>query len=208
MYHSALKLNKMKFKLYKLPYDLNALEPNISKMNLEFHHGKCYKSYLTILNSWIASTSYRDLDLETIIKISDSPVFNYAAQVWNHVFYFEGLKPGNNVLKGKFADVIKRNFGSVSFLKKVFIRSAVSLFGAGWVWLVLNPNGSMEIMQNSNSGNPLRIGLIPLLTCDVWEHAYYLDYPNRRKDYMEAFWKLVDWEMVEKRYNESNGVLA
>jgi superoxide dismutase, Fe-Mn family len=117
---------------------------------------------------------------------------------------FEGLKPGNdNILKGPFADVIKSNFGSIFFFKSSFAKAALSLFGAGWVWLVLNQKGSLEIILKSNAGNPLRIGLIPLMTCDVWEHAYYLDFQNRRADYLEAFWKLINWEMIEKRYNES-----
>jgi Superoxide dismutase len=193
----------MKFELSELQYDLNALEPYISKKTLEFHHRKHHQAYVSNLNSLIARTKFKDLDLETIVRVADGPVFNFAAQVWNHTFYFEGLLPGNkNTLKGPFADVIKNNFGSVSFFKNLFVRSGVSLFGAGWVWLVLNPDGSMEIVPKSNAGNPLRIGLFPLLTCDVWEHAYYLDYQNRTQDYLEAFWKLINWAMIEKRYNE------
>jgi superoxide dismutase, Fe-Mn family len=192
----------MKFELSELPYDLNALEPYISRMNLELHHEKHNQTYIKNLNSRIYGSRFKNLDLETIIKVADGPVFNDAAQVWNHRFYFEGLKPGNNTLKGPFADVIKRNFGSVSFFKNSFIKAALSLFGAGWVWLVLNPKGLMEIIQKSNAGNPLRIGLVPLMNCDLWEHAYYLDYQNRKNDYLEAFWKLINWEMIEKRYNE------
>lgn len=193
----------MKFELSELPYDLNALEPLISKKTLEFHHRKHHQTYITNLNSRITGTKFNEMNLETIIKVADGPVFNYAAQVWNHDFYFKGLNPANNnTLKGPFADVIKTNFGSVSFFKNIFIRSALELFGAGWVWLVLNSGGAIEIIQKSNAGNPLRIGLLPLLTCDVWEHAYYLDYQNRRKDYLEAFWKLINWEIIAKRYNE------
>ncbi len=193
----------MKFELSELPYELNALEPYISKMTLELHHTKHNQTYITNLNSEIIGTKYKNLDLETIIKVADGPVFNYAAQVWNHKFYFEGLKPGNhNTLKGPFADLIKRNFGSVSFFKNSFIKVALSLFGAGWAWLVLNPERSIEIILKSNAGNPMRIGLVPLMNCDLWEHAYYLDYQNRRKDYLEAFWKLINWEKIEKRYNE------
>jgi Fe-Mn family superoxide dismutase len=197
----------MKFYLSELPFDLNALEPYISKKTLELHHGKHHQTYVSNLNSLIARTKYKDFNLETIIRVADGPIFNYAAQIWNHTFYFEGLVPGNNnKLKGAFSEVIKNNFGSVSFFKNLFIRSGVSLFGVGWVWLVLNPDGSMEVIQKSNAGNPMRIGLNPLLVCDVWEHAYYLDYQNRRQDYLEAFWKLINWEMIEKRYNEFSAI--
>jgi superoxide dismutase, Fe-Mn family len=201
--------NKMIFKPSQLPYDFNALEPYISKLNLELHYEMHNQTFLADLNNRINGTKFKNLDPETIIKVADGPVYNDAAQVWNHRFYFEGLKPGNTkLLKGPFADMIKYNFGTVSFFKNSFFKAAMSLFGAGWVWLVLNPNGSVEIIQKSNAGNPLRTGLIPLMNCDLWEHAYYLDYPNRRQDYLEAFWKLVDWEILEKRYNESFGALA
>jgi superoxide dismutase, Fe-Mn family len=192
----------MKFELLELPYDLDALEPNISRLNLELHYEKHYQTYITNLNTRVNGSKFENLDLETIIKVADGPVFNDAAQVWNHRFYFEGLKPGNNTLKGPFAELIKRNFGSVSFFKNSFIKASLSLFGAGWVWLVFNPGKSMEIVAKSNAGNPLRIGLIPLMNCDLWEHAYNLDYQNREKDYLEAFWKLINWEMIEKRYNK------
>jgi Fe-Mn family superoxide dismutase len=183
---------------------LNALEPNISKRTLEFHHGKHHQIYVTNLNDLITGTKFEKTDLETIIKVADGPIFNHAAQVWNHTFYFAGLEPGNNkITKGPFLDIINGSFGSVTFFKNTFIKSALSLFGSGWVWLVWNPIGSMEIIQERNAGNPLRKGLIPLLTCDMWEHAYYLDYQNRRTDYLEAFWKLINWEVIEKRYNDT-----
>ena len=194
----------MRFELPDLPFELNALEPYISKKTLEFHHGKYHQSYIANLNKLISGTKFKDLDLETIIKVADGPIFNYAAQVWNHTFYFECLKPGNsNSIKDSFADVIKSNFGSVSFFKTTFTEAVGSLFGVGWVWLVLNQKGSIEIIQKFNAGNPLRIGLIPLMTCDVWEHAYYLDYQNRLGDYADAFWKLINWDIIEKRYNDS-----
>jgi len=195
----------MKFELSELPYDLDALEPNISRMNLELHYEKHYQTYITNLNTRVNGSKFENMDLETIIKVADGPVFNDAAQVWNHRFYFEGLKPRNNTLKGPFAELIKRSFGSVSFFKNSFIKASLSLFGAGWVWLVLNPGKSMEIIAKSNAGNPLRIGLFPLMNCDLWEHAYNLDYQNREKDYLEAFWELINWEMVEKRFNELAG---
>jgi superoxide dismutase, Fe-Mn family len=194
----------MKLELPPLPFKMNALEPYISEMSLECHHGMLHQAYVTNLNSLINGTRFSKLDLETIIKISDGPVFNNASQVWNHSFYFEGLLPGNHhSLDGSFSNVIKSNFGSVSFFKSLFTKAAVSLFGAGWIWLVFNAKGSLEIIQKSNAGNPLRVGLVPLLSCDMWEHAYYLDYKNRRHDYVEAFWKLVNWEIVEARYSEA-----
>lgn len=194
----------MRFELPELPYELNALEPYISEKTLEFHYGKHHHTYLDNLNKLIRGTKYKNLDLETIIKISDGPIFNNASLVWNHTFYFEGLKPGyDNTLKGSFAEIIKSNFGSVSFFKRVFRESVGSFFGVGWVWLILNQRGSIEIIQKINAGNPLRLGLIPLLTCDVWEHAYYLDYQHRRGDYADAFLKLINWDLVEKRYNDA-----
>jgi superoxide dismutase, Fe-Mn family len=191
----------MQFELPDLPFELNALEPYISKTTLELHHGKHHNDYLANLNKMVQGTKFKDLNLETIIKVADGPIFNNAAQVWNHTFYFECLKPGNrSSIKDSFEEVIKNSFGSVSFFKSTFIESVSSFFGVGWVWLVLNQNGSMEIIQKFNAGNPLRVGLIPLMTCDVWEHAYYLDYQNRLGDYADAFWELINWDIVEKRY--------
>ena len=180
---------------------LNLIFP---RKTLAYHHRKHHQDYITILNKLIKGTNFENKDAETIIKVADGPIFNHAALAWNHSFYFSGLKPGNNrLLKGPFADVIKGSFGSVRFFKESFARSAASLLGSGWVWLILNPKGSVEIIHESNAGNPLRRGLIPLLTCDMWEHAYYLDYQNRRSDYVEAFWKLINWEVIERRYNEA-----
>jgi Fe-Mn family superoxide dismutase len=191
----------MRFELPDLPFELNALEPYISKKTLELHHGKHHNDYLANLNKLVQGTKFKDLNLETIIKVADGPIFNNAAQVWNHTFYFECLKPGNrSSIKDSFEEVIKNSFGSVSFFKSSFTESVSSLFGVGWVWLVLNQNGVMEIIQKFNAGNPLRVGLIPLMTCDVWEHAYYLDYQNRLGDYACAFWELINWDIIEKRY--------
>ena len=194
----------MKYRLPQLPFEINALEPYISRKTLAYHHRKHHQDYIIILNKLIKGTNFENKDAETIIKVADGPIFNHAALAWNHSFYFSGLKPGNNrLLKGPFADVIKGSFGSVRFFKESFARSAASLLGSGWVWLILNSKGSVEIIHESNAGNPLRRGLIPLLTCDMWEHAYYLDYQNRRSDYVEAFWKLINWEVIERRYNEA-----
>jgi Fe-Mn family superoxide dismutase len=194
----------MKFTLPGLPYDLDALEPYISRETIEFHHTKHMMSYVTNLNSLVSETKYKKTDLETIIKFADGAIYNNAAQVWNHSFYFESMRPGNsNDLQGAFLYIINSNFGSVSFFKNSFTKAAVSLFGSGWVWLIINQKYSLEIIQENNAGNPIRRGLIPLLVCDVWEHAYYLDYKNRRSDYVEAFWNLINWTEVEKRYNSA-----
>jgi Fe-Mn family superoxide dismutase len=194
----------MKFELPQLPYNVDTLEPQISKRTLEFHHEKHHQAYVTNLNSLTSGTKFENTDLETIIKIAAGPVFNNASQVWNHTFYFESLINANgNNLKGPFVKVINGSFGSIQFFKDTFIKAALSLFGAGWVWLVWNPKGSMEIHQELNAGNPLRVGLVPLLACDVWEHAYYLDYQNRRPDYLIAFWNLINWEIIERRYNDA-----
>jgi Fe-Mn family superoxide dismutase len=194
----------MRFQLPPLPYELDALEPLISRRTLEFHHGKHHEAYVNNLNNLIAGTKFENSDIETIIKVAEGPVFNNASQVWNHTFYFEGLIPSNgHVLKGPFSRVISGNFGSVQFFRESFIKAANSLFGSGWVWLLWNPKGTIEIIQESNAGNPLRKGLVPLLTCDVWEHGYYLDYQNRRPDYLNAFWSLINWDIIEKRYNDA-----
>jgi Fe-Mn family superoxide dismutase len=198
----------MKFELPRLPFELSALEPHISKKTLDYHHGKYHQTYVTNLNNLVIGTKFENIDLETIIKVSEGPVFNNAAQIWNHMFYFDSLKPKNiGIPKSPLFEMINENFGSLSLFKDAFIKSAVSLFGSGWVWLVWNPKGTMEIIQESNAGNPLRKGLIPLLTCDVWEHAYYLDYQNRRTDYLNAFWSLINWEIIEKRYYSIRGRL-
>jgi Fe-Mn family superoxide dismutase len=191
----------MNFVLPKLPYEVYSLEPNISRKTVEFHYNKHNQAYLTNLNTLTTGTKYENLDLETIIKVADGPVLNNASQVWNHIFYFEGLKPPeNDELKGSFADVIDDSFGSVSICKESFIKASLSLFGSGWVWLVWNPRGSIDIIQENNAGNPLRKGLIPLLTCDLWEHSYYLDYQHNRYDYLNAFWSIINWETIEKRF--------
>ena len=194
----------MKFRLPNLPFEINALEPYISGKTMEFHYGKHHRVCVTNLNKLVSGTKFENKDFETIIKVAEGNIFNNAALAWSHAFYFSGLKPGNNhSLKGPFKNVINKSFGSVKFFKETFTKSAVTLFGSGWVWLVLNPKGPMEIIHESNAGNPLRRGLVPLLTCDMWEHAYYLDYQNRRSDYVEAFWNLINWEIIEKRYNEA-----
>jgi len=194
----------MRYELHDLPYEMNALEPHISGKTIKYHHENLQKDYINNLNILLTDTKFTNIDLETIIRIADGPVFYYAAQVWNHTFYFEGLKPGNNSkIKGPFAEIIKNNFGSVSFFKNAFFKAAGSLFVSGWIWLVLNQKGTLGIIMEDHLGNPLRRGLFPLMNCDLWEHAYYLDYQNRRGDYLESFWKLINWELIEKRYYEA-----
>jgi superoxide dismutase, Fe-Mn family len=195
----------MKFELPQLPFKIDELEPFISRNTLRFHYGKLHQIYVGNLNRLVAGTRFEGANLETINRIADGPVYDNAAQIWNHSFYFLGMKPAdNNNYKGPLIDIIKESFGSVSFFKKSFILSALSLFGSGWVWVVKSPTGLLEIYQESNSGNPLRRGLPPLLTCDVWEHAYYLDYQNRKQDYLLAFWNLINWEIIEKRYFDAS----
>lgn len=190
----------MSFILPKLPYPLNALEPFISEQTLEFHYGKHHKTYVDKLNGLIAGTDLENSSLEHIIMHSDGGIFNNAAQVWNHTFYWDNLKPnGGGQPVGKMAGLIDKKYGSFNEFKEQFTQAAITLFGSGWVWLVLTSAGNIDIVQESNVGNPLTKGLKPLMTCDVWEHAYYLDKQNRRPAYIEDFWKILNWNAVEGR---------
>jgi Fe-Mn family superoxide dismutase len=191
----------MEFKLPQLPFGLDELSPMISRKTLEFHHGKHHQAYVNNLNNLIKGTKFENSDLETIVKESDGGIFNNGAQVWNHTFYFEAFaKNPKEEPTGELAKSIERDFGSFDSFKDTFSKTAATLFGSGWAWLVKDAYGNLEIIQESNAGTPLRNGYKPLLTCDVWEHAYYLDYQNRRPDYIEAFWNLVDWTVVENRF--------
>jgi len=190
----------MSYTLPALPYALNALEPHVSQKTLEFHYGKHHQAYVTNLNNLVPGTRFENATLEDIVMGAEGPIFNNGAQVWNHTFYFTSFSPkGGGEPVGKISDDIKKSFGSFGEFKEKFSKAAATLFGSGWAWLIKNADGSLEIIQESNAGNPLKKGLKPILTCDVWEHAYYLDYQNRRPDYIESFWKLVDWEVVGKR---------
>lgn len=191
----------MKIELPKLPYEMNALEPFISAKTLEFHYGKHHQTYVTNLNNLTSGTKFENAGLETMIKEADGPIFNNAAQVWNHTFYFFGLKKANKSLPHeRTAAAITKSFGSYEEFKAAFIKAGTILFGSGWVWLIKNKEGHLEITSESNAGNPLRSGLIPILNCDVWEHAYYLDVQNKRLDYLNAFWDVIDWKSVEERF--------
>ncbi len=191
----------MAFELPKLAYDLDALAPAIDQQTMEFHYGKHHQAYVTNLNNLISGTRFEKASLETIIKEANGGIFNNGAQVWNHTLYFTSFKPGGGgEPKSYLATAIKLSFGSFSEFKEQFSKAAATLFGSGWAWLVKHENGKLEILQESNAGNPLKIGLTPILTCDVWEHAYYLGYQNRRPDYIKAFWEIIDWDTVGKRF--------
>ncbi len=191
----------MKFELPKLKYDLDALAPHIDRQTLEFHHGKHHQAYVNNLNNLIPGTKFDHLTLEEIIKASDGGIFNNAAQIWNHTFYFDQFSAkGGNEAGGALGEAIITNFGSVAEFKEQFSKAAATLFGSGWAWLVKKADGKLEIIQTSNAGTPIVEGITPLLTCDVWEHAYYLDYQNRRPDYIQAFWNVVDWDEISKRF--------
>lgn len=193
----------MSFELPKLPYALDALEPHISKRTLEFHYGKHHQAYVTNLNNLVPGTEFENASLEVIVQKAEGPIFNNGAQVWNHTFYFNTFSPkGGGEPKGALAEAIERDFGSFEKFKTEFSSAAATLFGSGWAWLVKNADGTLVIVKESNAGNPLRNGLTPLLTCDVWEHAYYLDVQNRRPDYIASFWGLIDWSVVAERFGK------
>jgi len=179
---------------------MDGLEPFISKTTLEFLYGKHHQAYVTNLNKLVPGTKFENATLEEIIKEATGGIFNNGAQVWNHSFYWNCLKPGSDSQpSGKLLDLISRDFGSFETFKEKFTAAAATLFGSGWAWLCSDDAGKLHIIQESNAGNPLRDGYKPLLTCDVWEHAYYLDKQNRRPDYIGDFWKLVDWDAVAGR---------
>lgn len=186
----------------ELPYEENALEPAISAETVRYHYGKHEKAYIDNLNRLIKGSEYEDMELEEVIKHAKGPLFNNASQAWNHIFYFFTFSPeGGGEPKGNLRKAIERDFGSVDDFKKAFVDAGVGLFGSGWVWLSRDNEGRLFITQGPNAGNPLTEGLIPLLTFDVWEHAYYLDYQNLRQKALESLWSIVDWTVVEGRYN-------
>ena len=190
----------MKYTLPELPYALDALAPHISKETLEYHYGKHHQAYVNNLNNLVIGTDYENKSLEDIIK--SAPVgglFNNAAQVWNHSFYWKCLSPsGGGKPSGKLLEIIEGSFGSFEDFLAKFTQSAVTNFGSGWTWLVKDHSKKLEILNTSNAGCALTSGKTPLLTCDVWEHAYYIDYRNARPAYVKAFWNLVNWEFVSE----------
>jgi len=191
----------MAHELPPLPYAKNALEPYISAETLDFHHGKHHQTYVTNLNNLIPGTEFEKASLEDIILKSSGGIFNNAAQIWNHTFYWNSLKPnGGGAPTGALADAINKTFGSFDKFKEEFTKTAVTTFGSGWAWLVKHADGSLGLVSTSNAGCPLTQGLKPLLTCDVWEHAYYIDFRNARPKYVEEFWNLVNWDFVAKNF--------
>jgi Fe-Mn family superoxide dismutase len=191
----------MAIELPLLPYPMDALEPFITKRTIEFHYGKHHQAYVTNINKLIVGTEFEKATLEDIIKKASGGIFNNGAQVWNHTFYWNCLKShGGGEPKGPLAQAITKYFGSFEQFKEKYSAASTTLFGSGWAWLVKKADGSLEIIQESNAGNPMKNGHTPLLTCDVWEHAYYLDYQNRRPDYVAAFWNYIDWDAVAKRF--------
>jgi Fe-Mn family superoxide dismutase len=187
----------MTHQLPELPYAMNALEPHISAETLEFHYGKHHATYVANLNKLIPGTEFEKSTLEEIIKKASGGIFNNAAQVWNHTFYWNCLSPnGGGEPSGALGTAINSAFGSFDAFKQKFTDSAVTNFGSGWTWLVKNNDGALEIVNTSNAGCPLTENKKPVMTCDVWEHAYYIDYRNARPKYLEHFWNLVNWEFV------------
>ena len=191
----------MKYEQPELPYSRDALAPAISAETIDFHYGKHEKAYIDNLNRLIKDTEFEDMDLEEIITSSEGALYNNAAQAWNHIFYFFTFSPeGSREPGGELRKAIDRDFGSFEKFKEDFVAAGVGLFGSGWVWLSRDENGKLLITTGRNAENPLTSGLTPLLTFDVWEHAYYLDYQNRRADALKQLWNFVDWDIVESRY--------
>lgn len=189
----------MIYALPPLPYATDALEPRMSRETIEYHHGKHLQTYIDNLNSLIDGTPYADVPFETLILTATGPLFNNAAQVWNHIFFFNTLTPKPEPMPLELKDYLIRDFGSVEVFKEKFKKAAASIFGSGWAWLAQDPEGKLHIIQESNAGNPLRAGYKPLMTMDVWEHAYYIDYRNRRAAFVDNCWELIDWNKVVER---------
>lgn len=192
----------MNHELPVLPYDRDALAPVISAETLDYHYGKHHQTYVTNLNNLIPGTEYESSSLEDIIRSADGGIFNNAAQVWNHTFYWNCLSPtGGGEPSGSLADAITTRFGSFDAFRETFIKSATTNFGSGWTWLVKSAEGELDIVNTSNAANPMSDGLIPLMTIDVWEHAYYIDYRNARPKYLDEIWKIINWEFIEANFD-------
>jgi Fe-Mn family superoxide dismutase len=191
----------MEHTLPQLPYALDALSPFISKETLEFHYGKHHQTYVTNLNNLIKGTEFENASLEEIVKKSSGGVFNNAAQVWNHTFYWNSMKPnGGGTPTGALADAINAKWGSFDKFKEEFTKCAVGTFGSGWAWLVKKADGTLDLVSTSNAATPVTTDVTPLMTCDVWEHAYYIDTRNARPKYVENFWNVVNWDFASKNF--------
>lgn len=193
----------MKHLLMKLPFNLQSLEPYISKETLHYHHGKHHATYVKNLNNLIVGTEYEHMPLEEIIRTSDGAIFNNAAQVYNHDFYFQGLCSKSSEASVMLHKKIEEGFGSMDAFREAFLKAATTLFGSGWVWLSVTPSRDLIIEQMSNAHNPLQGENSPLMTCDVWEHAYYIDYRNARATYLENWWELINWNFVSHNYKNT-----
>ena len=190
----------MSFSLPQLPYEMDALSPHISKETLEYHYGKHHNTYVVNLNKLVENTEYATMSLEEVIKNASGAIFNNAAQHWNHSFYWDCLSPnGGGEPSGPLADAIQKAFGSFAAFKEQFTQTSIGTFGSGWGWLVQDAQGQLKLVSTSNAGTPMTSGLQALLTCDVWEHAYYIDYRNARPNYMNAFWNVVNWDFVSSQ---------
>ena len=190
------------FELISLPFAPEALEPVISRETIALHHGKHLLTYVNNLNAALPGTAFEHLPLEEIVRKADGGIFNNAGQILNHNLYFEALRAprSENRLEGKIAEAIVQQFGSFEAFQKEFVQKGATLFGSGWVWLSKDKDGKLVITQEPNAQNPVTKGFTPLLTFDVWEHAYYVDYQNRRADHLAALWQIVNWDVVEQRY--------
>ena len=194
-----------KFELIQLPYAPNALEPVISEQTISFHYGKHLQAYVNNLNALLPGSGFEKMTLADIVGKSEGGIFNNAGQILNHELYFTQFKPyqqaaTENLPKGRLAEAIDRQFGSFAAFREEFQKKGATLFGSGWVWLSADKDGQLVVTQETNANNPLTKGLTPLLTFDVWEHAYYLDYQNRRPDHLAALWQIIDWDVIEQRY--------
>jgi len=191
-------------KLPALPYAMDALAPYISQETLEYHYGKHHAAYVNKLNDAVKDTEFANKSLEEIVKSASGPIFNNAAQAWNHAFYWQCLCPPGAAPTGEVLDVINRKYRSLESFETEFSTTAINHFGSGWTWLVLDQEGRLAITTTHDADTPLRHGQTPLLTCDVWEHAYYVDYRNARPDYLKAFWRVVNWQFVNEQFMQAS----
>lgn len=199
---------EQRHKLTALPYEMDALAPYISMETLEYHYGKHHAAYVNKLNDRIKGTEFADKSLEEIIMTANGPIFNNAAQAWNHTFYWRCMCPPGDQPSGEVLEVVKRKFRSLESFETEFSTTANNHFGSGWTWLVMDHDGKLAITTTHDADTPLRHGQIPLLTCDVWEHAYYIDYRNVRQDYLKAFWHIVNWKFVNEQFKQASRKLA